>query len=100
MTPQTVSVLNTVSEALHIPEDELLRKGLRAYLKQQLRAVRADIFEIYGRHQISGVAEMEGRYRDGVLDEAGTWRDFQRLDHLEYKRDYLQKLIENVLCTA
>ena len=97
MTPQTVSVLNTVSEALHIPEDELLRKGLRAYLQQQLRAPGADIFEIYGRYQISDVEEMEARYRDGVLDEAGTWRDFQRLDHLEYQRDYLQKLIENAL---
>ncbi len=97
MTPQTVSALNTVSEALHIPEDELLRKGLRAYLKQQLRAVKADIFEIYGRYQISNVAEMEDRYRDGVLDEAGTWRDFQRLDHLEYQREHLQTLIENVL---
>ena len=97
MTPQTVLALNTVSEALHIPEDELLRKGLRAYLKQQLRAVKADIFEIYGRYQISNVAEMEDRYRDGVLDEAGTWRDFQRLDHLEYQREHLQTLIENVL---
>jgi len=97
MTPQMASALNTVSEALRIPEDELLKKGLRAYLKQQLRAIRADIFEIYGRYQISDVAEMEERYRDGVLDEAGTWRDFQRLDHLEYQRDYLQKLIENVL---
>ena len=97
MTPQTVSALNTVSEALHIPEDELLRRGLRAYLKQQLRAVKADIFEIYGRYQISNVAEMEDRYRDGVLDEAGTWRDFQRLDHLEYQREHLQTLIENVL---
>jgi len=33
-------------------------------------------------------------YRDGSLEEADTWRDLQRLDHLEYKRDRLLKLPE------
>jgi hypothetical protein len=37
---------------------------------------------------------MEARYRDGTLEEADTWRDLQRLDHLEYKRDRLLKLLE------
>jgi hypothetical protein len=37
---------------------------------------------------------MEARYRDGTLEEADTWRDLQRLDHLECKRDRLLKLLE------
>jgi hypothetical protein len=39
---------------------------------------------------------MEARYRDGTLDEADSWRDLQRLDHLEYKRDSLLQLFETV----
>ena len=40
------------------------------------------------------VEEMEARYRDGTLEEAGSWQDLQCLDHLEYKRDRLLQLIE------
>ncbi len=37
---------------------------------------------------------MESRYRNGTLEEAVSWGDFQRLDHLEYKRDRLLQVIE------
>jgi len=45
---------------------------------------------------ISSGEEMESRYRDGSLDEADSWRDFQLLDHLEYKRDRLLQLLDAV----
>lgn len=37
---------------------------------------------------------MEARYREGTLEEADSWRDLQRLDHLEYKRDRLLQFLE------
>ena len=40
--------------------------------------------------------EAEARYRDGTLEEADSWRDLQRLDHLEYRRDRLLQLLEAV----
>ncbi len=90
-------ILNTVAQELHIPEEELLRQGLRVFLERQLRAVKAEIFEIHGRYGISSVEEMETRYRDGTLEEADSWRDLQRLDHLEYKRDRLLQLLDAVI---
>ena len=90
------AILSTVAQELHIPEDELLRQGLRAYLEAQLRTVRAAIFEISGRYGVSSVQEMEARYREGTLEEADSWQDLQRLDHLEYKRDRLLQLLETV----
>ena len=97
MVMQTGPVLSTLAQKLHIPEEELLRQGLHAFLERQLRAVKAESFEIYGRYGVSSVDEMEARYRDGTLEEADSWRDLQRLDHLEYKRDCLQQLLETVL---
>ncbi len=94
MAVQAGGMLSTVAQELHIPEEELLRQGLRAFLERQLRAVKAEIFEIHGRYGISSVEEMEARYRDGTLEEADSWRDLQRLDHLEYKRDRLQQLLD------
>jgi hypothetical protein len=85
-----------MAEELRLSEEDLLKQGLRTFLERQLREVKAEIFRITGRYGISGVEEMEARYRDGTLEEADTWRDLQRLDHLEYKRDRLLKLLEDL----
>jgi len=77
------TMLKTVAEELHVSEEDLLKQGLRAFLERQLRAVKAEIFQITSPYGLSGVEEMEVRYRDGSLEEADTWRDLQRLDHLE-----------------
>jgi hypothetical protein len=37
---------------------------------------------------------MDAQYQQGTLDEGGSWRDHQRLDHLEFERDRLRELFE------
>jgi hypothetical protein len=39
---------------------------------------------------------MEARYQNGTLEEADSWRDLQRLDHLDM-RDRLLQLLEVVV---
>jgi hypothetical protein len=78
------TVLSEVAEELCISEDELIRDGLQSYLERQLRTIQAEIFEITSRYDVSGVKEMDARYRDGALEEADFWRDLQRLDHVEF----------------
>jgi hypothetical protein len=97
MTVQKNAILSTVARELHVSEDDLLRQGLRALLERQLRQVKAQIFELTGRYDVSSVEEMETRYREGTLEEADTWRDLQRLDHLEYKQDQLSQLLETLV---
>jgi len=94
MTVETETLLKKVAGELHLSEDDVLKQSIRAFLERQLRQVTAEIFEIAGRYGISSVEEMESRYRDGTLEEAGTWKDQQRLDHLEYQRDRLLSLLE------
>ena len=96
MVVQAHATLSAVAQELHVSEDDLLKQGLRAFLERQLREVKAQIFEITGRYGVSSVEEMEARYREGTLEEADSWRDLQRLDHLEYKRDRLLQLLEAV----
>lgn len=96
MVVQAHAALSALAQELHVSEDDLLRQGLRAFLERQLREVKAQIFEITGLYGISSVEEMEARYREGTLEEADSWRDLQRLDHLEYKRDRLLQLLEAV----
>jgi len=91
---ETHAILGIVAQELQVSEDDLLKQGVCALLERQLREVRARIFEITGRYGVSSVDEMETRYREGTLEEADSWRDLQRLDHLEYKRDRLLQLIK------
>lgn len=97
MSVQTDQLFSDVARELGISEDDLLKKGLRSLLESQLREVKAEIFEITGRHNVSNVEELEARYRNGTLEEATSWQDFQRLDHLEYKRDRLEQLLKNLV---
>jgi len=97
MSPQANEILSTVARELKISEEELVKQGLRSFLESQLREVKAEIFELSGRYGVSSVEEMEARYRDGTLEEADSWRDLQRLDHLEYKQDRLLQLLEVIV---
>jgi len=81
---------------LNISEQELERESLRAYLQQRLREVRADIAQLCNKYGVQSAVEMEARYRDGTLPEAGTWEDFFRLDHLEARRDELLSLLQEL----
>jgi len=94
MTVKVQTMLKAVAQELYLSQEELLKQGTRSLLERQLREVKAEIFQITGRYGVSSVEEMEARYRDGTLEEAASWRDLQRLDHLEYKRDRLLKLLE------
>ena len=96
MDSRLADVLRAVAEELDLSEDDLLQRGLRSVLERPLREVRAEILEIRGRYGVAGVAEMESRYQEGTLEEAGTWRDLQRLDHLEHRRDRLLALLQSL----
>ena len=92
--PETATVLEKVAQTLDTSEEAALKAGLRTLLQRNLRAVRSQIFEITGRYDVTGVEEMDARYREGSLDEATSWRDLQTLDHLEYQRDQLKALLD------
>lgn len=95
-TANVLEVFEVVSKELNIPQEDLMLHGLRRYLESQLRDVQTDIFQISGQYGVSTVNEMENHYRAGTLEEASSWRDAQRLDHLEYKRDHLSQLLSSL----
>ena len=93
---QVQMVIKTAAEELGLSQDDLMMQGVRQFLERQLREVQAQIFQIAGSYGVKRVEDMEERYRTGVLEEAPSWRDLQRLDHLEYKRDRLLRLLESL----
>jgi hypothetical protein len=85
-----------VAQELHLSIEELLKASLISFLERQLREIKAEIFALTGHYSVASVKEMEAKYEAGTLEEADSWRDLQRLDHLEYKRDRLLQLLETI----
>lgn len=86
-------IISVLAEKLNLPRETVMEQGIRAFLEKNLRATKAEILHITGKYGIRSVEEMEARYVAGTLEEKGTWEDFQRLDHLEYKKEQLEQLL-------
>ena len=98
MVVEVSPIFSTIAQAMRLSEADLVRQGVRALVERQLLQVNAQLLELHGKFAVSSVAQMEARYRDGTLEESDSWRDFQRLDHLEFERDRLQGQFEALAC--
>lgn len=96
MLARVEEVAEELARELGASKESILEQGLRTFLEKRLREVKVEIYQIISRYNLSSAAEMEERYREGALDEAGSWQDLQRLDHLEYKRDQLSRLLKEM----
>ena len=96
MYPEVQTVIETSAGELGLSQDALVAQSVHQFLERQLREVRIAIFEIASAYRVRSVQELDGLYRSDELEEATSWRDVQRLDHLEYKRDRLISLLESL----
>ena len=96
MFPQLQTVIETAAGELGLSPDDLVTQGVRQLLERQLRNVQIEIYQISNAYAVRSVQELETLYRTDQLEEATSWRDVQRLDHLEYRRDRLQSLLESI----
>ena len=95
-TTKTQRIIDALAQELRLPKENVLEQGLKTFLERNLREIKVEIFQITGKYGVSSVEEMEGRYKQGTLEEENTWPDFQRLDHLEYKREHLENLLREL----
>lgn len=79
-----------------ISVEEVQKKGLRAFLEQELRAIRTEILATCQKY---GVRAWEGMNRlivEDKIEEGAILEDFQRVDHLTAQAKQLQALLERV----
>ena len=82
-------LIDQVAASLEMDGDQLVRESLQHFLIAQLRRVEADSHLLKSKYSVESATEMDARYRAGTLPEEGTWEDFFKLDHLEYRRKKL-----------
>lgn len=88
--------LDALAEKLNLSKDEMLRESLKFFLERKLREIKTEIFKIRTKYGVSSVEEFEELYRKGKIEEKDTWQELQRLDHLEFKKDELEKVLRTL----
>ena len=82
-----------VSETLGVPEDELVKRGVKAYLEMEVRRVRAEMYGILSRYGVASFREFDERISGGEFSETETFEDFTRLDYLNSMREKMERLL-------
>jgi hypothetical protein len=82
-----------ISETLGVSEDDLVKRGVKAYLEMELRRVRAEMYGILSKYKVDSFRELDERISRGDLSETETFEDFTRLDYLDSVREKIERLL-------
>jgi hypothetical protein len=85
-----------IAETLGLDEKELINKSLKEFLEHELIACESEISKLKIKYNVKSAKDMEKKYEKGKLDEASSWEDFFRLDHLEARKKDLCKALEEL----
>lgn len=86
--------IEELAEKLNLSKEEILRESLKFFLERKLREIKTEVFSIRTKYGVSSVEELEEKYKKGEIEEKDTWQDLQKLDHLEFKKDELEKALK------
>lgn len=82
-----MEVIDEIADVLKMDRDVLARASIKAFLERELRSIEADIFEIWTKHGIRSIFELDDKLKRGEVKEEDVLDDIQELDYLESRRD-------------
>lgn len=82
-----------ISETLGVSEDDLVKRGVKAYLEMELRRVRAEMYGVLSKYKVDSFRELDEKISRGDLSETETFEDFTRLDYLDSMREKIERLL-------
>jgi len=83
-----------VAERLGVPKELVLREGVRLYLENELRNLRAEMEGITKRYGVSSVEELWRRVEEGSLTEEDCREDLMRLEYIEARINEVLRLLD------
>jgi len=90
------NAIDFLSKNLGISKNEILREGLVAFLEKKLKEIKLETFEIKSKYNVNSISEFDELYRKGFIEEKDSWKDYQKLDHLEFKKEQIEKLLQEI----
>ena len=89
-------LLDFLVTTIGMSKRDILRESLTAFLEKKLKEIKLQIYEISKKYGISTIEEFEELYKKGIIEEKFSWKDYQRLDHLEFKKEQLEKILKKL----
>lgn len=77
------SLLNSVSETLHIPADHIINKGIKAFLEREIRLAELDIADIREKYLVSSKENLENKIKNKEINSHPAWEDLITWENTE-----------------
>jgi len=91
-----MNVIDSVAKELHMNPNELIKEGVRTYLKQKLSKIETEIFIIAKKYGVRDVFELDSRVKEGLISEKDAYDDYFAYDNLEADREKIKKLLKGI----
>jgi len=88
--------LEQIAKDLHMEPEELMKEGLKVFLKQKLKMVEADLFLLAKKYGVDDVFEFDKRVKEGKFHEEDSFEDYFKFDNLEAERDLLLEYMSKI----
>ena len=85
-----------VAQKLSMPEDQLVREGIRAVLRDQIALLDAERRARCARFGVTSLEEMDTLVQEGKVNEEEILEDFQQVDYLTARIEELQATLQDV----
>jgi len=88
--------LEQIAKDLHMDPEELMKEGLKVFLKQKLKMVEAELFLLAKKYGVDDVFEFDKRVKEGKFHEEDSFEDYFKFDNLEAERDLLLEYMSKI----
>lgn len=88
--------ITQVAQKLSMPEDQLVREGIRAVLRDQIALLDAERRARCARFGVTSLEEMDALVQEGKVNEEEILEDFQQVDYLTARIEELQATLQDV----
>jgi hypothetical protein len=82
-----------ISKEIGTPKEELISKGIRAYIRTELSKVEIELRSLYRGHNISSISDLAHLIEKGDVNESDVFDNLTRLDYLEWTHEKLATLL-------
>lgn len=89
-------IITSISENMGIPKGNIIKEGIIAFLEKKLKEIKSEIYEISSKYNVGSIWEFDELYKKGLVEEKVSWRDYQKLDHLEFKKEQIEKILKKI----
>ena len=87
------ALLNKVATELSLPAEDLMRKSLVAFLREQLRFYDIERLSLCQKYGVSSLSDMDQLIIQGQAEEGAVLEGFQRVDFVTHQIRMISHLL-------